>query len=122
METEEINETKEGLGESLNELTEHIGDYAQTFYKLAMVKLTRKAASAASVMIGVIAICTLGSIVLLFSSFGLSWWLGNVINNRAGGFLLVAGFWLLVLGIILAMRKSILFTYFRNIFIAKFHE
>ena len=129
METEELydtkenqGESKEGLGESLDGLTSHIGEYAQTFYKLMMVKLTRKASATASVLVGVFAVCILGSLILIMASVGLGWWLGDVVGSRAGGFLLVAGFWTLILGIALMVRKSILYNYFRDLFISKFYE
>jgi hypothetical protein len=114
-EQQEHQEHKEGLKDKVGDLTDHIGDYLDTLYKLTIVKTTQKATNIASLVVVAIAVSTLGMFVLLFASIGLSWWVGNLINSRVGGFLVVAGFYLLVLLIIILLRKKIVFPFFRKL-------
>jgi hypothetical protein len=44
----------------------------------------------------------------------MAWWLGDIVGSRAGGFLIVAGFYLFVGIIIILLRRKIIFPYFRN--------
>ncbi len=108
-------EEKEGFKEKVGDLTDHVGDYLDTLYKLTVVKATQKATNAASIIVVAIAVSTIGMFALFFASIGLSWWVGNLINSRVGGFLIVAGFYLLVLIIIILLRKKIVFPFFRNL-------
>jgi hypothetical protein len=110
------------IKEKAKDLTGHISDYAETFYKLSVLKVTQKATDVGSSILSGIAAAIFGLFIIFFAGLGLAWWLGDVLENRAAGFFVVAGFFLLVLIIIIAMRKSIVFPYFRNILIRKFYE
>jgi hypothetical protein len=121
-EIKEKDEKDEGLHDKAKDLISHTGDYLETFYRLSILKFTQKATNVASSVIATVAVCTLGVLVVLFGSFGLAWWLGDVIESRAGGFFIVAGFYLLVLLCIILMRKKIVFPYLRNMIIRKFYE
>jgi len=122
METEQLKEKTEDLKDAAKDLTEHLGDIADTFYKLAVVNITEKATNVASTTLTVIVLCTLGMFVLFFGGFSLGWWIGDLINSRAAGFAIVAGFFLLVTLIILALRKNIVFPYIRNLIIRKVYD
>ena len=115
METEELKEKAE-------DLTNHVSDYLDTLYRLTLIKVTQKATNLASMVIAAIAVCTLGLFVIFFASFGVAWWLGDIIKSRAGGFLIIAGFYLLVLICILLLRKKIVFPYIRNLIMGKIYE
>ena len=108
-------EEKEGFKEKVGDLTDHIGDYLDTLYKLTVVKATQKATNAASVIVVAVAVCTIGMFALFFASVGLSLWIGNLISSRVGGFLVVGGFYLLILLIIILFRKRTVFPFFRNL-------
>jgi len=54
--------------------------------------------------------------------FGLAWWLGDVINSRAGGFFIVAAFYLVVMIAMIIMRKRLIFPLLRNIITRKIYE
>jgi hypothetical protein len=102
-------------------LTEHVSDLLDSYYKLAAVTATEKATNIGSGILGAVVIGILGFFIVFFAGFGLAWWLGNVINSRAGGFLLVSGFFLLVMVILLAIRKKIVFPFFRNSILRKIY-
>ena len=113
----EINEIKE----KTKDLTEHVSDYAETFYKLAILKMTRKGTDIASAGIMMAAIAIFGLFITFFAGVALALWLGDLLANRALGFLLVSGFFLLIMVIIIALRKKMVFPYFRNLIIRKFY-
>jgi len=108
-------EEKEGFKEKVGDLTDHIGDYLDTLYKLTIVKATQKATNVASIIVVAIAVITVGMFALFFASIALSLWIGNLISSRVGGFLVVAGFYLFSLLIIILLRKKIVFPFFRNL-------
>jgi hypothetical protein len=118
----ELKEKAEGLKDSAEDLTDHIGDMADTFYKLALLNLTQKATNAAATGITVVALLTFGVFFFIFGGIALGFWLGDLIDDRAGGFAIVAGFFLLVTLCLVAMRKKIVFPYFRNRIIRKVYD
>lgn len=126
MQTEDLKEKTEDLKEDLKDKAEdlinHAGDYIQTFYKLTLVKLTQKATDITSGLLAALVAIVLGTFVIFFASIGLAWWVGDLIESRAGGFLIVAGFYLLVLLCIVLMRKKIIFPYFRDMIIRRFYD
>jgi hypothetical protein len=122
METEQLKDKAEDLKDSAKDLTEHIGDMADTFYKLAVLNLTQKATNAAATGISVIVLCTFGVFFLIFGGIALGWWIGDLVGSRAGGFAIVAGFFLLLTICIVALRKKIVFPYFRNRIIRKVYD
>lgn len=111
-----------GLKEKAADLVDHVEDLANTFYKLTILNITQKTTNIASNVIMGMAIVVFGSCVVLFLGLALSWWLGDLIGSRAGGFLLTAGFFILVLLIVAAIKKKIVFPYIRNRIIRKIYE
>ncbi len=112
----------ETVKEKLEELTENVSSYAETFYELTMVKLTQQAANAVAAMVNGAVFLLVTILVLLMAGIGLAIWLGEKMNSMAGGFLLVAGFFLLcLLGLILFGRKTI-FPHIRNRIVRKMYE
>jgi hypothetical protein len=112
----------ESKKEKLEDLTDHLTDYADTLYKLAIVKLTQKVTQIASTMIAIIAICTIGVLVLLFGSIAAGWWLGTLLHSMTAGFLTVTGFYFLILVLLLLLRRKIIFSFIRDIIIRKFYD
>jgi ABC-type multidrug transport system fused ATPase/permease subunit len=110
------------LKQKTADLTDHLGDYAETFFKVTLLNVTQKGTDIASAAISLIVISILSLFVLFFAGFGVGWWLGDLVNSRAGGFLLVAAFYLLLITFILLFRKKIFFAYFRNLIIRKIYE
>jgi cytochrome c biogenesis protein CcdA len=112
----------EQIKEKAKDLTDNIAEYAETFYKLSVVKATQKATQIGSAVIASIATVILGLFILFFGGVALALWLGDLVNSRPLGFVIVAGFFLIVLVIIIALRKNIVFPYFRNLLIRKFYD
>lgn len=112
----------EDLKEKTADLVDHVGDVADTWYKLTMVNLTQKATNLSSGLLALITISILGMFVIMFLGIALCWWLGNIFENRALGFAAGAGVFLLVLLIVLALRKNIVYPYIRNLIIKKIYD
>lgn len=112
----------EDLKEKTVDLADHVEDLANTFYQLTIVNLTKKATNLISGALVMFAMCLLGLFVLLFAGFALAWWLADVFNNRAIGFLLTAGLFLLILLLIVLLRKGTIFPFVRNLIIRKLYD
>jgi len=112
----------QNLREDAEDVLNHAGDYAETFYKLSLVRLTKKVSDVASGVVNSVLIFFIGLCILLFISFAGAWWLGDVVSSRASGFLLIAAFYLLLIFILILMRKKIISPYIRNTLIRKIYE
>jgi hypothetical protein len=119
---EEVKPKTEEVKEQAKDLFDHATDYLETFYQLAVINVVQKGVNIASGIINGVIICFLGLFVLLFAGMGVAWWLGNVINSRAGGFFIVAGVCLVSIFVIIAMRKKTIFPLLRNIITRKIYE
>lgn len=112
----------QGLKEKTGDILSHGTDYLDTFYQLGLLKLTKKVTQMASATISVIVLCTLGMFVLFFGGLAAGWWLGDLVGSRAGGFLLIAGFYFLVTLCIILLRKKIVFPFIRDLIIRKAYD
>jgi len=121
METEELKE-KPDLKEKIEDLTGHLADYLDTYYRLTVLKVTQKTTNIATAVFSTIVICTIGFLVLIFAGLGAAWWLGDIISSRVGGFMIVAGFYLLLAVVIVLFRRKIIFPFIRNSFIREIYE
>jgi hypothetical protein len=112
----------QNLKEDAKDVLNHASDYAQTFYKLTLVRLTKKVSDVASGLVNSVLIFFISLCILLFISFAGAWWLGDVVNIRALGFLLIAVFYMLLIVILILMRKKIISPFIRNTLISKIYE
>jgi len=112
----------QNLKEDAKDIINHAGDYAETFYKLSLVRASKKVSDVGSAMVNSILIFFISLCILLFASMAAAWWLGNVLNSPALGFLLVASFYLLLVFVLILMRKKIITPFIRNLFIRKIYE
>ncbi len=112
----------EELKTKAGNLTESVTDYIQTYYKLSILKIADKSTSAAAAVVGAAAVVFLGAFVLFFGGIALGLWLGQIMENTVLGFVLVAGFFLLLMVVVLALRKKIIFPIIRNKIINKIYE
>ena len=112
----------QNLKEDAKDILNHAGDYAETFYKLNLVRLTKKVSDVASVVVNSVLIFFISLCILLFISFAGAWWLGDIVQNRALGFLIIAGFYLLIILVLVLMRKKVISPFIRNTLIRKIYE
>ena len=69
-------------------------DFLETYYQYIGINVAQKSINLASGAINFVIVIFLCLLIVSFTGFGLAWWLGDVINSRAGGFFIVAGFYL----------------------------
>jgi len=112
----------QNLKEDAKDILNHASDYAETFYKLSLVRLTKKVSDVASGVVNSVLIFFISLCILLFISFAGAWWLGDIVESRALGFLLIAAFYLLLIFILILMRKKIISPFIRNSLIRKIYE
>ena len=110
------------IKDSLGDLVDHAGDMANTFYRLQILNLTKKATDVTANVAGGLVAALLGVFFLLFAGIALGFWLGDLLNSNALGFLIVAGFFALLAIIFMSIRKKIVFPLWRNKIIRKLYE
>ena len=72
-------------------LIDHVEALSETYVKLVVANAAQKGVVIAAGVINAILISLFTVFVLLFAAAGLAWWLGDILNNRAAGFFIVAG-------------------------------
>lgn len=112
----------EDLKTKAGQFKEHVSEYAKTTIDLAKAKATKGASNAAAGATIGIAAFFLGLFFLIFLFNALAWWLASLLNSNALGFLCVAGFFLLLLILIFALRKKVIVPLIRNAIISKVYE
>lgn len=110
------------LKESVQNIADHVSDLLDSYYKLGVLNIADKATGIASLTVTIFVISLLCLFALLFICFGLAWWLGETMNNMFAGFTIIAIFFILLIGLIMAFRKQVLFPFIRNIIIRKVYE
>ncbi|MEI6948453.1 phage holin family protein [Paraflavisolibacter sp. H34] len=112
----------EELKTNLSQLNTHVRQYVKTYLELAKAKATKGASNAvAGIAIGVTTLL-FAFFALFFASFALGWWIGSLLNSMALGFLIVAGIYLLLIGLIIMLRKKVIVPMIRNAIISKIYE
>lgn len=103
-------------------LTKSVGEYFDTYYKLTVVKAADKATGVAASSLAGLTTFFLSIFVLFFAGLALGVWLGQVLENEVLGYLLVAVLFLIIIVLMIALRKKIVFPFIRNLIVRKFYE
>lgn len=112
----------EELKSKVEKLTDNVEGLLKTYYRLTLVKATQKASKIGSTFLNAWIVAILGFFMLLFGTLGIAWWLGDLMNSRTGGFLVMAGFFLLLVITLIILRKKVLFPYIRDLIIKKIYD
>jgi hypothetical protein len=112
----------QNIKEDAKDILNHTGDYLETLYKLNVVRATKKASDIASGVVNSVLLFFFSLCILLFLSVAAAWWLGIVFNSPALGFVSVAGFYLLLVIILVALRKNVISPFIKNSLIRKVYE
>ena len=84
----------EELKSKAGDLAESITEYIQSLYKLTLLNAADKATTISATTMAALVMIFLGIFVLFFGGIALAIWLGNLLDDPALGYLLVAGFFL----------------------------
>lgn len=105
-----------------SDLGKGIADYAESWYKLAVLSGTKKATHAAAFLLTLFSVLFLGLFVLFFAGLALGIWLGELMNNQSAGYIMVAAAFLAVLIILVMLRNKIVFPFIRDAIVRKLYE
>jgi hypothetical protein len=112
----------EEVKDKVEELSGHVKDYLGTLYELTALKLVQQLVNIATFAANSFLLIFFSLLVLMIGGIGLGWWLGDVMHSRAGGFLVVAGFYLVCLICLMTIMKKIIFSGIRNSILKKIYE
>lgn len=118
---EQRTETEE-IKENAKDIVNDIGDFLETYYQLVTIKLAQKVIDVTSSLINSIILALLGLLFFSFIGLGLAWWLGDIVDNRAGGFFITAGIYLVIMLVLILMRKKLIFPFLRNFLTRKIYD
>jgi len=107
---------------SSRSMSQDVNDLVDTYIALAKANVTKKAANAASFSAAGMLIAVLAFLFVFFAAFALAWWLGQLISSIVGGFLIVAGFFGLAVGLLAAFKKQLIYPFIRNKVVKKIYE
>ena len=111
----------EELKSKVADLTDHTGDLLDTWYRLAVIKFTKKSAKIATAGITLFVIAAFSLCVLLFIGVGLAVLLGTVMHPAVAYFI-VAAFYLLLIACFWAFRKKLVFPIIRDFLVRKIYD
>jgi uncharacterized membrane protein YqjE len=111
----------EELKSKVADLADHTGDIIDTYYRLAVIKFTKKSSKIATAFLTLFVISAFVVCVLLFIGFGLAVWLGTYMNNAVAYFI-VAAFYLLLIVLFWTLRKKLVFPVVRDFLVRKIYD
>lgn len=101
----------------LETVAEHVKDYLTTRYELAVLKVSDRSSSILSSVISYAVAAIVGVFFLLFLSLALALFISEKIGNSYAGFFIVAGFYLLIVVLVLVAREKMIRIPLLNAFI-----
>ena len=99
---------KEKLSEELNEVKDEFEEYINARLDLAKLHTAENLSRFFSSMLLKMGLFYLFFFVLLFASLAVAFWLNHIFEGKGIGFLIVAGFYLIVALIFYAFRKALI--------------
>ncbi len=99
-----------------------VGNLIETYRDLAIVRTVEHTSRGAALMVMGILSLVLILCIMIFGGLGAAWWLGEAMQNKTGGFLIVGGTYLLLLTISLLLAKSVIVPFIRNIIIKQIYD
>lgn len=112
-------EVIEDRKELIEDLFDKVEEYVKTNIELVKLKATDKVADMVGAIITQITLVILAFFFLLMLNIGIAFWLGTLMGATHYGFMVVAGFYALLVGVLFAFRKSILKTPISNAIISQ---
>jgi hypothetical protein len=105
--------------DNIEKLVASVSDIAETKIELAKLRAAGKISVSLSSVVSIMLIAVLVGATLTIISFGVSYLIGNKLNNLSYGFFIVGGFYALVSLIVYLNRKNWLQDTLSNLFIDK---
>jgi uncharacterized membrane protein YqjE len=111
----------EELKTKVADLADHTGDVLDTYYRLAVIKFTKKSAKIATAVITLFVISAFALCVFVFIGVGLAIWLGTYMN-AALAYFIVAAFYLVLIGCFWGLRRKLVFPLVRDFLVRKIYD
>ncbi|NCI45880.1 phage holin family protein [Sediminibacterium soli] len=115
-------ETKERPGDDDKNIVELATEYVETYLKLAVVNINLKTTEISAVASFSMIAALLGFFICMFLGLAAAFWLADLLGNTAAGFLIVAGFFLLVFLLLFLTRKKWFFPFIKNLIVRSIYE
>lgn len=106
----------------VEELTDHVKDYITTKVEITKLRLAEKTSLTIGNIIAALVVAVLFLFVILFGSIAGAWALSDWIGKNYAGFLIVAGFYLLVAIIVWFTRGKLIRFPVMNAIIKMLHK
>src|ERR1044072_9469396 len=107
---------------NVEELTDHVKDYITTKVEITKLRLAEKTSLTIGNIIAALVVAVLFLFVILFGSIAGAWALSDWIGKNYAGFLIVAGFYLLVAIIVWFARGKLIRFPVMNAIIKMLHK
>jgi membrane protein len=104
---EDLKEKKES-GSKVDAIMGNVKEYVQLHLQLVLLNVYEKVSQVISAATAAIILGVFGVIVLLFASIGLAVWVGTLLEKPFLGYFIVAGFYMLVAGVLLWQRNALI--------------
>lgn len=108
--------------EKIEGLTDHVKDYVNTKIEITKLRIAEKTSQVVGNVIAVIIVVVFFLFVVVFGSLAGAWALSDLIGKRYAGFLIVAGFYLLLGIIVWAARGRLIRFPVMNALIKMLHK
>jgi hypothetical protein len=115
-------DVKETIDDDEKNIAELAGEYVETYLKLAVVNINLKTAEISAVASFSMIAGLLVFFVCMFLGLAAAFWLGSLLNSNAAGFLIVSGFFLLILLVFFLSRKRWFFPFVKNLVVKSIYE
>lgn len=100
--------SKKDLNENLSELFALAKSYLSSYLKLVRLEALEKTARGGTFIISSVIILMVAGFALFFLTFAFSYWYGKTYGNMAEGFLISAGFYVLLGILIFVLRRFLI--------------
>lgn len=108
--------------EDKRNIAEIASDYVETYLKLTIVNINQKTADISSMASFSMIAGLLIFFVLMFLGIAGSFWIGDLLDNIALGFLVVAGFYLFLFLALFFSRKKLFYPFVKNLIVKNIYE
>lgn len=95
------------MQEKVEELIDHVKEYAGTQYELALLKASDKSSQLLAGLTAILLVAFISVFALILLSFGAAFYISDRMENHHSGFLIVGAVYLFIALIILVFRKNI---------------
>ncbi|SRR5699024_8728473 len=95
------------IKENIGDLNKDVRSYIHAKYDYLELRMLKKISRIFTRLLKLFLLCFLAVVVVTLLSFAASFWIGGQIESYGGGFLIVAGFYFLIMLIILLFGKMI---------------